>query len=379
MSQASRYDTYPRDGAKIFVGEYAVTGGSGQGNLRGAIGEAAFMTGMERNSDVVLMASYAPLFVNVNHKRWNPDLINFDSSRSYGLPSYYVQQMFSQNRGAVALPLEVQSPSTTETPKGGAIGVGTWLTQAEFKDIKVTRAGQTLFTCDSADVLKGWKTLGGNWKAEDGVLRQNSLADNVRAVAGDKSWTDYTYTLKARKLSGAEGFLILFGVQDDDAKSWWNLGGWGNQRHAIEMGGVLGNEVPGQIETGRWYDIRIELHGDSIKCYLDNQLIHDVKYPTMKSIYASATRSQNSGEVILKVVNVAASPLETEIDLKGVANVQFYAQSVVLTSAKPTDENSLAEPTKVSPVATAEAIPGPSFRRVFPGNSLTVLRIRTGN
>ena len=65
IAQADRYDTYDREGPKVYVGEYAVTQGCGQGNLRGAVGEAAFMTGMERNSDVVVMASYAPLFVNV--------------------------------------------------------------------------------------------------------------------------------------------------------------------------------------------------------------------------------------------------------------------------------------------------------------------------
>ena len=75
---------YDRKGPKVYVGEYAVTQGCGQGNLRGALGEAAFMTGMERNTDVVVMASYAPLFANINYKSWNPDLINFDSSRVYG-------------------------------------------------------------------------------------------------------------------------------------------------------------------------------------------------------------------------------------------------------------------------------------------------------
>jgi hypothetical protein len=208
MQQADRYDKYDRNGPKIYVGEYAVTLGCGQGNLRGAIGEAAFMTGLERNSDIVVMASYAPLFANINYKRWNPDLICFDSSRVYGLPSYYVQKMFAENRGDVVLPVAVTSPameqSSSEEGRGGAIGVGTWLTQAEFKDIKVTKDGQTLFSCDFIEGTKGWKLLRGDWKAQDGVLRQNSSADNVRAIAGDKSWTDYTYSLKARKLSGAE-------------------------------------------------------------------------------------------------------------------------------------------------------------------------------
>lgn len=122
MQQAGRYDTYDRDGPNVFVGEYAVTSGAGLGNLRGAIGEAAFMTGLERNSDVVVMAAYAPLLVNVNHKRWPINLVNFDSSRAFGLPSYYVQQMFSAHRGDVVLPVAVQAPETETGPRGGANG-----------------------------------------------------------------------------------------------------------------------------------------------------------------------------------------------------------------------------------------------------------------
>ena len=72
IANAGKYDSYDRAGRKVYVGEYAVTQGCGQGNLRAAIGEAAFMTGLERNSDVVLMASYAPLFANVNTSSGTP-------------------------------------------------------------------------------------------------------------------------------------------------------------------------------------------------------------------------------------------------------------------------------------------------------------------
>jgi alpha-L-arabinofuranosidase len=376
MQQADRYDTYDRKGPKIYVGEYAVTQDCGQGNLRGAIGEAAFMTGMERNADIVVMASYAPLFANVNYKRWNPDLICFDSSRVYGLPSYHVQKMFSENRGDVVLPVAVSAPAADQEPVTGAIGVGTWLTQAQFKDIKVTRGGQTLFSCDFANGTTGWRLLRGDWSAQQGMLRQASLADNVRAVAGDKTWTDYTYTLKARKLSGAEGFLILFGVQDDNRKSWWNLGGWGNERHAIEMGGIVGNAVPGRIETGRWYDIRIELKGRNIKCYLDGKLIHDVSSPSVKSLYASASRVEKTGEVVLKVVNTSNSELPTDIKLNGVGALKGPAQAIVLTSQNPTDENSLTDPTKVAPVTKTVEAKGSSLQQTLPGNSVTILRLR---
>jgi alpha-L-arabinofuranosidase len=211
---------------------------------------------------------------------------------------------------------------------------------------------------------------------KDGALRQNKLDDNIRAVAGDRSWTDYTYSLKARKLGGAEGFLVLFAVQDENAKSWWNIGGWGNSRHALEMGGIIGNDVNGRIETGRWYDIRVELKGRSIKCYLDDELIHNATVPTVKSLYASASRDQRRGEVVLKVVNVSGDKVLADVKLGGVAEVADTATVLVLTSEQATDENTLEQPTRVVPVATTVRPSGPSFRHPFPPNSLTVLRLK---
>jgi alpha-L-arabinofuranosidase len=377
MAEAGHYDGYDRRGPKVFVGEYAVTQGCGQGNLRGALGEAAFMTGLERNSDVVVMASYAPLFVNVNHKRWNPDLINFDSARAYGIPSYYVQQMFAQHRGDVVLPLTLETPVAEAEPIRGAIGVGTWLTRAEFKDLRVTRGTQTLFAPDLAKGLEGWKLLGnGQWSVQDGVLRQESLAENVRAIVGDPGWTDYTFSLKARKMAGDEGFLILFGVEDPEAKSWWNLGGWGNHRHAVERGVIVGREAEGRIETGRWYDIQIEVSGRTIRCHLDGRLVHECTAPAVQALYASAARDDASGEVILKVVNTSVTPQPTDIRLQGVLRVASPAKAVVLTSPSGQDENSLDAPTRVSPVRQEVQVTGPIFQYAFPANSLTVLRLK---
>jgi alpha-L-arabinofuranosidase len=378
IANAFKYDAYDRASHRVFVGEYAVTQGTGQGSLRGAVGEAAFMTGLERNSDVVRMAAYAPLFVNANHRRWNPDLIVYDSSRVYGIPSYYAQKMFSQNRGDTVLPCAVESAQAEVPVKSGRIGVGTWHTQAEFKDIRVMRGNEVLYTCDFADGAKSWNFQGGAWKAEGGVLRQTSEDTNVRAVVGDKRWADYTYTLKARKLGGKEGFLILFGMDNDKQKSWWNLGGWGNTRHGLEVPGVADASAEGSIETGRWYDIKIALNGGAITCYLDGQLIHDVQAQARKSLVASSTLSQDGREVILKVVNTAASERATEIRLKGVTSVGKRAQATVLTSAGAMDENTLDEPAKVAPVERTLDNASTVFTHAFPGNSVTVLRLAVG-
>ncbi len=127
-SYATKYDSYRRNGAKVFVGEYAVNSSYGTyGNLTSALAEAAFMTGLERNADIVQMASYAPLLANLNGYQWLPDLIYYDSSRGmFGAPSYYVQELFGQNRGDVVLPTVVSGTtalyaSSSLLPSNGQI------------------------------------------------------------------------------------------------------------------------------------------------------------------------------------------------------------------------------------------------------------------
>jgi alpha-N-arabinofuranosidase len=95
------YDNEDRNGPKIFVGEWATREGSPTTNMGAALGDAAWMTGMERNSDLIVMASYAPLFVNVNPggMQWESDLIGYDALTSYGAPSYYAQSMFAEYLG----------------------------------------------------------------------------------------------------------------------------------------------------------------------------------------------------------------------------------------------------------------------------------------
>lgn len=111
LQNAARYDTYDRKGPKIFAGEYAAhvnwdTTALRRNSWRAAIAEAAFMTGLERNADVVEMASYAPLFAHAEGWQWAPDLIWVNNLNSYGTPNYQVQKMFSLNKGTHVVPLE---------------------------------------------------------------------------------------------------------------------------------------------------------------------------------------------------------------------------------------------------------------------------------
>ncbi len=109
-----RYDGYDRNGPKVFFGEYAaqsdkVVSVNNRNNLECALAEAACMTGLERNGDVVRLASYAPLFAHIEGWQWKPDLIWVDNLRSYGTPNYYVQKLFANNAGDTILPVKLDA------------------------------------------------------------------------------------------------------------------------------------------------------------------------------------------------------------------------------------------------------------------------------
>lgn len=121
---ASQYDSYDRNGPKIFVGEWATREGVPTTNLNAALGDAAWMAGMERNSDLIIMSCYAPLFVNVNTAtatapkawQWDSDLIGYNALTSYGSPAYYVQKMFSAYLGNKIIPIAAENIPTQIRP-----------------------------------------------------------------------------------------------------------------------------------------------------------------------------------------------------------------------------------------------------------------------
>lgn len=114
LSQGARYDNYDRKGPKVFAGEYACHGSGKKWNhYNAALLEAAFMTGLERNADIVHMATYAPLFAHVDGWQWRPDMIWFDNLNSFPTASYYVQQLYGTNKGTNVLPLTMDKKPLT--------------------------------------------------------------------------------------------------------------------------------------------------------------------------------------------------------------------------------------------------------------------------
>ncbi len=215
LDNAARYDSFNRQGPRIFMGEYAAqsvktVSPDNRNNWECALAEAAYMSGLERNADLVVMASYAPLFGHVERWQWTPNLIWFDNLRAFGTPSYYVQKLFANHRGDTILPTRLTGPGAAQA--------------------------------------------------------------------------------KPR-------------------------------------------------------------------------------------VFASATRDQKTGEIILKVINATASPVEVSILLAGAKKILPKGREIILTSPHPADENSLDHPKRVAPIENPLSGVAPEFRHWFKPNSVHVLRI----
>lgn len=350
VSQYEKYDTYDRSRPKVYIGEYAVTSNFGtNGNLNAALGEAVFMLGTERNSDMCLMASYAPIFVNENDQKWKPDMIRFNSSKSCGTPSYYVQQLMSNYTGTYNV--QCREQGNNATIKGG-FGFSTWTTQASYSHLRITDGnGKTIFKDNFKKPGKQWSN-NGNWTIEGGKITQNdSSLQGAIISCSAATGNDYTLEVDAEKVSGREGFLIAFKYSDSDNYLWWNLGGWDNTKHGIEYcnNGAKSTitEVPGSIEAGRKYRIRIEVKGSHVKCFLDSKLVHEIDIPQKRRVYVSTTADSKSGKMFVKIVNPSPAAVATRVNISN-ATVNGGEQ-IVLGSARGTDENTLDNPMNVAP------------------------------
>ena len=141
----------------------------------------------------------------------------------------------------------------------------------------------------------------------------------------------------------------------------------------------IGETVDVKIDTDRWYDLKIEVKGRDIRCFLDGKLVTETVEPAASlrlPVYASATRDNATGDVILKVVNMGDGPQTIKLNLAGMARVAPQATAEVLTG-DPNAMNSLAEPARIVPRQEAISNAAPSFEHEFPGSSVTVLRLKS--
>jgi alpha-L-arabinofuranosidase len=174
FKNSHRYDSYDRTGPKIFAGEYAAqsvatVSPDNKNNWKCALSEAAFMTGLERNADVVHMASYAPLFAHAEGWQWTPDLIWFDNLRSYGTPNYYVQKLFANHKGTHVL--SILSGNEKINGQNGLYASAVWDKEGKEIIVKLVNSSEVIQSTDLQ--LSGAKRLAA--KGSMLVLKSESL------------------------------------------------------------------------------------------------------------------------------------------------------------------------------------------------------------
>ncbi|HEU5473708.1 MAG TPA: alpha-L-arabinofuranosidase C-terminal domain-containing protein [Actinophytocola sp.] len=378
LQNNERYDSYDRNGPKVFLGEYA----SLDNRFRNALAEASYLTGLERNADVVRLASYAPLLANEDYVQWRPDMIWFNNRASWGSASYEVQKLFMTNVGDHVVPSTASRTPSTLEPISGAVGLSTWGTAAAYDDVLVTAAdGRQLFADDFSGTDEKWTNIAGRgaWAISGGgYVQSDAVAENTMVMAGDPAWRDYDLNVKATKLSGREGFLIGFGVKDSNNYYWWNLGGWNNTQSAVEQAVGGGKQIMiadgTRIETGRQYDVRIQVRDRTVALFLDGQKWGEfTDNRRVEPFRQVVTRDLATGEIVVKVVNAQDNAARTAIELRG-APVERAARVTTLTG-HPDDVNTQFT-TPIAPRQSQLTV-GPAFSHTFPPNSVTFIRIRT--
>jgi len=379
------FDKYKRTPWKVYLGEYAHH--SQNGDWSAAMDDAVFLMMMERNGDLVKMASYAPLFCNVHAKSWGVNLIEFDASRSFAHSSYYVQKMFNENRPDVNLASTAalkQQAEPNAPLMAGQFGLGAWNTSTEFKDLRMYDTDGKLVFSDDFKSLEHWEAPGeGKWSIADGVLSQTDETKSPAMLLLKKPELKVgKITLKARRTSGKEGFLVLFGADGPERFFFGNYGAAGNKFSAIQQRGRrdglsfrTGATTQGPIENDRWYEISLVVTSNKAEMYLDGKKVSDAGVTHLPSFFTAAGYDRRNKTVVVKAANYRDVPVETEIELEGVKSVAKTGEHIVIRSDTPRDQNTLDNPTRIVPKSRPLNNCAKRFTVELPPRSVNVLRI----
>ncbi|MCX6225125.1 MAG: DUF1080 domain-containing protein, partial [Bacteroidia bacterium] len=312
---------------------------------------------------------------------WSVNLVWINSTQVIGRSSYYVQKMMAENRPGYNFKTEITP--RPEKPlllnADGCVGVGTWRTQTEYKDFKITASdGKT-----EKPATGDWVKQNGEWTISDNLVAQTS-DKTMTSLMWNKPFTGaYTFELKARITGGDEGFLICFGMTDQNKKGYlFNIGGWMNTLTALEKvyngttAGILSEQIPHTLEKDKWYDIRIVVTAQDAALWIDGVLKIKYKPTSQLRQFAIGGYDEAAGEVIVKVVNADEIPWNSSIKIINSSQVSSFGEVITLSAKSLEDENSFEEPLKISPVIKGFDKFSAEFIYEFEPASFTILKIK---
>lgn len=384
------FDTIPRGKYHIYVGEYASVAA---GNMDGALAEAAFMTGMERNGDLVKMASYAPLIENSNRRNWQTNLIRVKNGQAFGRSSYHVQHMFSHNIPTYTIRTTIER--NLPNPIEGYIGfIGDNLAE-QYRNVKVTSAdGQVFMDGNDFSMLTEVKEdrptyyrlnyqkihLFNSAPLTEGVIEFEARAI-PRVLKPDEPHPSY-YNHKA-----IFNYPTLVFGSDQQGENRFNLNLGGNDDHPLmsvtrtingdtgfdrDKEGTAFNMAPEE-----WHKFRIILtNKNRLICLVDNELIWDTEVKPYNQIHATSGYDKETGETIIKLVNGSGEAFSTRLRLQ-CEKIAKKGTITVLSASSKQEENSYEYPDKIVPKTQPYRLFGKEFMHVFPPYSFTIMRVKT--
>ncbi|PXX52003.1 alpha-L-arabinofuranosidase [Hungatella effluvii] len=353
------YDSYRKRKTKVFLGEYASKGNS----WYNALAEASYMIGLERNAEGVGLACYAPMLCNAGYVDWKPNLIWFDNHRAFGTPNYYVQKLFMNNQGDFGLKVDIETDMKSEA--------------LPDKMGKKIYFAPNLRNADSRVEIKNIEII-----KEEGLVRcpdilVDSAADPIFIGEAEGS---YRIKFHAKRISGGLGFALWFNFMDEQNKRRVEYGGWENQNSSVE------EDIDGRntsfdqgafsIKSGVVYEIELIVGHERIVNKIDGKIMNEVDCPAavIEPIYCTASRDEESRDIIVKAVNLKAESYEAEIAL---SELEISSAEVCCMSGYAlTDENSFDEPEKVSPATTSVFVDKGIVKYMVPAESVSIFRLK---
>lgn len=300
LQNLERYDDYDREGPAVYLGEWAAKSNT----VRSAVAEAAFMIAVERNGDVVQLASYAPLLSRVGATQWVPDLVYFTDDEVRPSANYYVQKMYSRQRGDYICPVTLDGADfDLQDP---VVLSAAWL-RSSGADVSYT------------DVKVDGTSLPDTSTSQDGARVPLTLTADA---------TELSFT--AVRTAGADGFAVGIGDSDAATSHRFEMGSWRNKSLIlVRNDDGTGNEVDGPhpfpgVQTGKDIRVRIRVEHPWIRIWMDDRLIHEVEHDQRQTphlVAGAATVPLDPSSRLVRLVNTSDRIVRVRLRLAGAESV----------------------------------------------------------
>lgn len=401
------FEQRDRKGPNIFVGEYAVNGGETIASMECALAEAAFLTGIEKNQDIVKLSAYAPLFQNADYMAWKPNLIVFNNHQVYGIPSYHMLSLFGKYRGKEVVECTTKGETVPPTYHG-IPGILCGKEGLLYRNVKINGKNATLnrmiygTTVEEKDGIrmlscgpehrytgksKEWNEAFGKFMSRS-IFRQKPV---IWGVFGEEDLEEYTFEAELKFKKDNPVILSLWNCQPDTEAGCneprdkeWNLRSVRNQIWKLENGMSMTRQpgpfdellresemTPVDIDYTKFNHYKITARHDGYDCYINGILVDRKQHRFHPLIYASATVEDEW--IFLKLVSI----MDTEKELEIILDCQIEKEiETEVISAEPEDCNSFDEPMKVSAHKGYLNCGKYYFTYRIPANSICVMKMK---